>query len=67
MDSSDDWDLYSETEELEYDDKGEFIIKVKKQDTIHEYVYAAHPFSAVGWDGYNYPYKFSILESAIKT
>ena len=47
--------------ELEtYDDKGEFIIKVKKQDTIHEYVYAAHPFSAVGWDGYNYPYKFSI-------
>ena len=47
--------------ELEtYDDKGEFIIKVKKQDTIHEYVYAAHPFSTVGWDGYNYPYKFSI-------
>ena len=43
-----------------YNDKGEFIIKVKKQDTIHEYVYAAHPFSAVGWDGYNYPYKFSI-------
>ena len=29
---------------------GEFIIKVKKQDTIHEYVYAAHPFSVVGWD-----------------
>ena len=23
-------------------------------------MYAAHPFSAVGWDGYNYPYKFSI-------
>tara|TARA_Y100000746_G_C15468925_1_gene435624 strand:+ start:1547 stop:2713 length:1167 start_codon:yes stop_codon:yes gene_type:complete len=43
-----------------YNDKGEYIIKVKKQDTIHEYVYAAHPFSAVGWDGYNYPYKFSI-------
>ena len=47
--------------ELEtYDEKGEYMIKVKKQDTIHEYVYAAHPFSAVGWDGYNYPYKFSI-------
>lgn len=47
--------------ELEtYDEKGDFIIKVKKQDTIHEYVYAAHPFSVIGWDGYNFPYKFSI-------
>ena len=47
--------------ELEtFNDKGEYLIKVKKQDTIHEYIYGAHPFSAVGWDGYNYPYKFSI-------
>ncbi|GAB1308361.1 homogentisate 1,2-dioxygenase [Urechidicola sp. KH5] len=43
-----------------YDESGDFTIKVKKQDTIHEYIYAAHPFSVVGWDGYNYPYKFSI-------
>jgi homogentisate 1,2-dioxygenase len=35
-------------------------MKVKKQDTMHEYIYAAHPFSVVGWDGYNFPYKFSI-------
>ena len=47
--------------ELEtFNDRGEYLIKVKKQDTIHEYIYGAHPFSAVGWDGYNYPYKFSI-------
>jgi homogentisate 1,2-dioxygenase len=47
--------------ELEtYNSKGDFLIKVKKQDTIHQYVYAFHPFSVVGWDGYNYPYKFSI-------
>ncbi|MCB0380414.1 MAG: homogentisate 1,2-dioxygenase, partial [Flavobacteriales bacterium] len=47
--------------ELEtYDEQGEFVMKVKKQDTMHEYVYAAHPFSVVGWDGYNFPYKFSI-------
>tara|TARA_R110002049_G_scaffold147457_3_gene310321 strand:+ start:631 stop:1791 length:1161 start_codon:yes stop_codon:yes gene_type:complete len=43
-----------------FTDKGDFILKVKKQDMIHEYVYACHPFSVVGWDGYNYPYKFSI-------
>ena len=47
--------------ELEtYDETGDFIIKVKKEEMIHEYVYAAHPFSVVGWDGYNFPYKFSI-------
>lgn len=47
--------------ELEtYDEKGDFLMKVKKQDMIHEYLYACHPFSVVGWDGYNFPYKFSI-------
>ena len=53
-------DLHPPTELETYNETGEFIIKVKKQDTIHEYVYAAHPFSVVGWDGYNFPYKFSI-------
>ena len=43
-----------------YDEKGDFLIKVKKQNMIHEVVYASHPFDVVGWDGYNYPYGFSI-------
>ncbi|KYG81904.1 homogentisate 1,2-dioxygenase [Roseivirga ehrenbergii] len=43
-----------------HDEKGDFIIKVKKQGMIHEYVYATHPFDVVGWDGYNFPYAFSI-------
>ena len=43
-----------------YDQKGEFLIKIKKEGVIHEYVYATHPFDVVGWDGYNYPYAFSI-------
>ena len=48
-------------EELEtHDEKGEFLMKIKKQGMIHEYVYATHPFDIVGWDGYNYPYAFSI-------
>ncbi|RMB63471.1 homogentisate 1,2-dioxygenase [Dokdonia sinensis] len=42
------------------DEKGEFLIKVKKQDDIFEMVYATHPFDVVGYDGYNYPYAFSI-------
>ena len=47
--------------ELEtYADKGDFLIKIKKQDEIFDVVYSHHPFSVVGWDGYNYPYAFSI-------
>ncbi len=41
-------------------ESGEFIIKIKKQDQITDFVYASHPFDLVGWDGYNYPYAFSI-------
>ena len=48
-------------EKLEtFDEKGEFLMKVKKQDEIIEMVYATHPFDVVGYDGYNYPYAFSI-------
>uniref|UniRef100_UPI00404AB39C homogentisate 1,2-dioxygenase n=1 Tax=Flavobacterium sp. TaxID=239 RepID=UPI00404AB39C len=43
-----------------HDEVGEFIIKVKKRDEIFEMVYASHPFDVVGYDGYNYPYAFSI-------
>lgn len=47
--------------ELEtHDEIGEFTIKIKKQDLLYEYVYAHHPFNVAGWDGYNYPYAFSI-------
>jgi homogentisate 1,2-dioxygenase len=43
-----------------HDEKGEFLIKVKKQGQLHHMVYATHPFDIVGWDGYNFPYGFSI-------
>lgn len=42
------------------DEMGDFTIKVKKEDMLHSYTYAAHPFGVVGWDGFNYPYAFSI-------
>ncbi|PDS23078.1 homogentisate 1,2-dioxygenase [Flavobacterium branchiophilum] len=48
-------------EELEtYNETGEFVIKVKKKDEIFELVYASHPFDVIGYDGFNYPYAFSI-------
>lgn len=53
-----DYKLPSELET--YDQKGEFLIKVKKQNTLHHVVYQTHPFDVVGWDGYNFPWGFSI-------
>ncbi len=47
--------------ELEtHNEEGEFLIKIKKEDVLYDFVYAHHPFNVVGWDGYNYPYAFSI-------
>jgi homogentisate 1,2-dioxygenase len=43
-----------------HDKKGEFLVKIKKEGVLYDYVYASHPFDVVGWDGYNYPYAFSI-------
>lgn len=43
-----------------HDEKGDFLIKIKKQNTLHDFVYATHPFDVVGYDGYNFPYGFSI-------
>ncbi|HNP99843.1 MAG TPA: homogentisate 1,2-dioxygenase, partial [Bacteroidia bacterium] len=41
-------------------EEGEFSVLIKKKGTIFPYVYASHPFDLVGWDGYHYPYAFSI-------
>lgn len=43
-----------------HNEEGDFLIKVRKQDEIFDMVYATHPFDVVGYDGYNYPYAFSI-------
>lgn len=42
------------------DQKGEFLVKVKKKGLLYPFWYGTHPFDVVGWDGYEYPYAFSI-------
>ncbi|TRZ45845.1 homogentisate 1,2-dioxygenase [Robertkochia solimangrovi] len=42
------------------DEKGDFLIKIKKQEEIFDVVYATHPFDVVGYDGFNFPYALSI-------
>lgn len=43
-----------------HDEIGDFIVKTKKENVLHEITYATHPFDVVGWDGYNFPYAMSI-------
>lgn len=42
------------------DTLGDFKLLIKKQDHIYPYTLGAHPFGAIGWDGYQYPFGFSI-------
>ena len=44
-----------------HDETGDFLLKIKKQNALHSLIYASHPFDVVGWDGYNFPYGFSIF------
>lgn len=40
--------------------KGEYLVKIKKQGFLHQYVYEHSPLDVVGWDGFLYPYCISI-------
>jgi homogentisate 1,2-dioxygenase len=42
------------------DEKGDFLIRVKKKGMLYSIHYATHPFDVVGWDGCAYPWIFSI-------
>ncbi|MBR9860830.1 homogentisate 1,2-dioxygenase [bacterium] len=43
-----------------YDEEGEFLIVIKKEDKLYDYTYKYHPFDLIGWDGCHYPFAFSI-------
>lgn len=49
-------ELITETE------AGEYRVQIKKEGMLHQYVYEFSPFDAVGWDGFFFPYAFSIYD-----
>ncbi len=53
-------DIRRPTELHPHDEKGDFPLLVKQYDAINELVLDHHPFDVVGWDGYFYPWAFSI-------
>lgn len=42
------------------DEEGDFLIMTKKKGMMYGIHYKYHPFDVVGWDGYCYPFTFSI-------
>lgn len=53
-------DIRKPTELETFDEQGEFLFYIKKQDNLYPYRYLSHPFDVIGWDGFVYPYAFSI-------
>jgi homogentisate 1,2-dioxygenase len=53
-------DIRPPTELVTHDEQGEFEIRIAKHGFFHRLFYRYHPFDLVGWDGYMYPYAFSI-------
>jgi len=43
-----------------HDEKGAFLVQIKKRGLIYPYTYETHPFDLVGYDGCSYPYAISI-------
>jgi len=44
---------------MTWDQKGDFPVRIKARDLVHEYVYHYHPLDIVGWDGCYYPFIFN--------
>ncbi len=44
---------------MTFDERGDFPVRIKARDLIHEYVYHYHPLDIVGWDGCYYPFIFN--------
>lgn len=53
-------DFRSPTLQPPVDQTGAFPIDIRKEGMIHTVTYQRHPFDVVGWDGYHFPYAFSI-------
>lgn len=44
------------------DENGDFLVKVRLENGIQDYIYQKHPFDVIGWDGYFYPWIFNIKD-----
>lgn len=57
-------DFRPPTELVTMDQKGDFPVLIKARNRYTLYTYPYHPFDIVGWDGFVFPYAFSIHDFA---
>ena len=55
-------DLRPPSELPVHEERGEFDVRVRVNDEVMTYTYDFHPLDVVGWDGFLYPYAFSIYD-----
>ncbi len=53
-------DIHPPTELHTHRDRDDHVVTVRVKDGYQRYVLDYHPFDVVGWDGYVYPWTFSI-------
>jgi homogentisate 1,2-dioxygenase len=53
-------DIHPPTELRTVEERGEFELRVRVRGGYQSYVVDYHPFNVVGWDGFVYPWRFSI-------
>ena len=53
-------DIHPPAELKTHREEGDFLVKVRVRGGYQDYVLDYHPFDVVGWDGYLYPWTFSI-------
>ena len=57
-----DRDIRRPQELVTHTEVGEFEVRLKVGNTLTSYWYDFHPFNAIGWDGYEYPYALNIAD-----
>lgn len=53
-------DIRPPTDLFTDESKGDFLIQIKKEGYLHQYTYDHSPLDLIGWDGFLWPYAFSI-------
>ena len=53
-------DIRTPSEMVTFDEKGDYVIKIKKGEQVVSIHYDFHPFDIVGWDGFYFPWIFNI-------
>ena len=57
-------DIRPPSELITHNERAQYFVQTKARGRIIRYEYAYHPFDIVGWDGYVFPWAFSIHDFA---